>query len=90
MSKEFRDKIEEALRVLVDEDEKGTDYICSNWLIITEWADYEGSRYLHTEVSEAMTPWNAYGMMKMAQEYNSEVLGTKAEEVMDDTEEDDE
>jgi hypothetical protein len=37
-----------------------------------------------------MTPWNAYGMMKMAQEYNSEVLGTKAEEVMDDIEEDDE
>jgi len=36
-----------------------------------------------------MTPWNAYGMMKMAQEYNSEVLGTKAE-IIDDKEEDDE
>jgi hypothetical protein len=36
-----------------------------------------------------MTPWNAYGMMKMAQEYNSEVLGTKAE-VIDDMEEDEE
>ncbi len=89
MSKTFRDKIEEALRILIEEDEKGTDYICVNWLLITEWADYEGSRYLHTEVSEAMTPWNAYGMMKMAQEYNSEVLGTKAE-VIDDMEEDEE
>ena len=89
MSKTFRDKIEEALRILIEEDEKGTDYICVNWLLITEWADYEGSRYLHTEVSEAMTPWNAYGMMKMAQEYNSEVLGTKAESI-DDKEEDDE
>lgn len=89
MSKTFRDKIEEALRILIEEDEKGTDYICVNWLLITEWADYEGSHYLHTEVSEAMTPWNAYGMMKMAQEYNSEVLGTKAE-IIDDKEEDDE
>lgn len=89
MSKTFRDKIEEALRILIEEDEKGTDYICVNWLLITEWADYEGSRYLHTEVSEAMTPWNAYGMMKMAQEYNSEVLGTKAE-IIDDMEEDEE
>jgi hypothetical protein len=24
-----------------------------------------------------MTPWNAYGMMKMAEEYNSDVLRTK-------------
>jgi len=71
MSKEFRDKIEEALKILLEEDTKGTEFICTNWLLITEWADYEGSRYLHTEVSEAMTPWNAYGMMKMAQEYNS-------------------
>lgn len=81
MSKEFRDKIEEALKILIEEDEKGTEFICTNWLMITEWADYEGSRYLHTEVSEAMTPWNAYGMMKMAQEYNSEVLGTKHEPI---------
>lgn len=88
MSKEFKDKIEEALKILIDEDKEGTNYICTNWLMITEWADYEGSRYLHTEVSEAMTPWNAYGMMKMAQEYNSEVLGTKPEQV--ESEEDDE
>lgn len=88
MSKEFKNKIEEALKILIDEDKEGTNYICTNWLMITEWADYEGSRYLHTEVSEAMTPWNAYGMMKMAQEYNSEVLGTKPEQV--ESEEDDE
>lgn len=88
MSKEFKDKIEEALKILVDEDVKGANYICANWLLITEWADYEGSRYLHTEVSEAMTPWNAYGMMKMAQEYNSEVLGTKPEQVESEEEDD--
>jgi hypothetical protein len=87
MSKEFRNKIEEALKILIEEDEKGTEFICTNWLIITEWADYEGTRYLHTEVSEAMTPWNAYGMMKMAQEYNSEVLGTKHETVEEEEDE---
>jgi hypothetical protein len=87
MSKEFRNKIEEALKILLEEDTKGTEFICTNWLMITEWADYEGTRYLHTEVSEAMTPWNAYGMMKMAQEYNSEVLGTKHETVEEEEDE---
>jgi len=87
MSKEFKNKIEEALKILIEEDEKGTEFICTNWLMITEWADYEGTRYLHTEVSEAMTPWNAYGMMKMAQEYNSEVLGTKHETVEEEEDE---
>ena len=72
MSKAFREKIEEALRILVDEDPEGHNFICANWLIITEWADYEGTRYLHTEVSDAMTPWNAYGMMRMAKEYNKD------------------
>lgn len=88
MSKQFREKIEQALRVLVDEDPEGQNFICSNWVIITEWADYEGTRYLHTEVSEAMTPWNAHGMMRMAEQYNKEILVPKAEE--DDLEEDDE
>lgn len=37
-----------------------------------------------------MTPWNAYGMMKMAQEYNSEVLGTKHEPIEEVEEEDEE
>jgi len=87
MSKEFRNKVEEALKILLEEDTKGTEFICTNWLMITEWADYEGTRYLHTEVSEAMTPWNAYGMMKMAQEYNSEVLGTKHETVEEEEDE---
>lgn len=72
MSKQFREKIEQALKVLREEDPEGSNYICANWLIITEWADYNGNRYLHTEVSEAMTPWNAYGMMRMAKEYNKD------------------
>lgn len=80
MSKQFREKIEQALRVLIDEDPEGSNYICANWLIITEWADYNGTRYLHTEVSEEMTPWNAHGMMRMASEYNKDSFSPIEEE----------
>jgi hypothetical protein len=76
MSK-FAKKMEEVIATLITEESETSDYICANWVLITEWADYSGNRYLHTEVSEEMTPWNAYGMMKMAEEYNSDVLRTK-------------
>jgi len=87
MSERFREKIEQALRVLIEEDPDGANFICANWLIITEWADYDGTRYLHTEVSEAMTPWNAEGMMRMAKEYNKDSFG-QPEEISDDELED--
>ena len=74
MSKEFRNKVEEALRILVDTDSVGKNYIATNWILISEWADYEGERFLHTQVSDAMTPWNAAGMMQLAEEYNSELI----------------
>lgn len=90
MSKQFREKIEQALRVLIDEDPEGQNFICANWLIITEWADYEGTRYLHTEVSEAMTPWNAEGMMRMAKEYNKESFLPADEEELEEEDEGDE
>lgn len=77
MPSKFTKKMDEAISELIKADNTDPDYICLNWLLITEWTDFEGNRYLHTEVSDAMTPWNAYGMMKMAEEYNSEVLRTK-------------
>ena len=73
MSQEFRDAVDDALRILVDNDEDGKNYIAANWILISEWADFEGNRFLHTEVSESMTPWNAVGMMRLAEEYNSEL-----------------
>ena len=79
MSKEFRDKVEEALRILVDTDSVGKNYIATNWILISEWADYEGERFLHTQVSDAMTPWNAAGMMQLAEEYNSELIENTTE-----------
>jgi len=79
MSKEFRNKVEEALRILVDTDSVGKNYIATNWILISEWADYEGERFLHTQVSDAMTPWNAAGMMQLAEEYNSELIDNTTE-----------
>lgn len=74
----FQDKMEEALKALLEEEKDGDRFICINWVLVSEWADYEGTRYLHTEVSDSMTPWNAYGMIRMAEKYNSEVLGTQS------------
>jgi hypothetical protein len=74
MNEEFREMVGDALRLLVDNDDNGKNYIAANWILISEWADYEGNRFLHTEVSESMTPWNAAGMMKLAEEYNSELI----------------
>ncbi len=79
MSNEFRLKVEEALRILVDTDSVGKNYIATNWILISEWADYEGERFLHTQVSDAMTPWNAAGMMRLAEEYNSELIENTTE-----------
>ena len=74
MNEDFREMVGDALRLLVDNDDNGKNYIAANWILISEWADYEGNRFLHTEVSESMTPWNAAGMMKLAEEYNSELI----------------
>ena len=76
MNEEFREMVGDALRLLVDNDDEGKNYIAANWILISEWADFEGNRFLHTEVSESMTPWNAAGMMKLAEEYNSELVDT--------------
>ncbi len=73
MNEEFREMVGDALRLLVDNDDEGKNYIAANWILISEWADFEGNRFLHTEVSESMTPWNAAGMMRLAEEYNSEL-----------------
>lgn len=81
----FQDRMDGALRALLEAEEDGDRFICTNWVLISEWADYEGTRYLHTEVSDSMTPWNAYGMIRMAEKYNSEVLGTES---IDEEEED--
>ena len=84
----FKQKMEEALSILTELDAEGDNFICVNWLLVSEWADYEGNRYLHTEVSDAMTPWNAYGMMKMGEEYNRDSI-VKIEKIVDDEEDND-
>lgn len=83
MSNKFQQKVEDALRFLIEQ-ETSEEFVCINWVLVSEWADYEGTRYLHTEVSEAMTPWNAYGMIQCAQEYDNETFSKEETEEDED------
>ncbi|NDC49209.1 MAG: hypothetical protein EBZ61_09070 [Micrococcales bacterium] len=69
MSK-FTDAIEKAMRILAEELEDSDSQICTGWVLVSEWSDYEGTRYLMTDVSENMNPWLAKGMLLSAEEYS--------------------
>ena len=69
MSK-FTEAINNAMRILAEELEESESQICTGWVIVSEWSDYEGTRYLMTDVSENMNPWLAKGMLISAEEYS--------------------
>ena len=83
----FRDQLDKAVELLAKEDPDGGNQICTNWILITEWADFEGTRYLQTKVSDSMTPWLAYGMISSAEEYNYD-FDKQEEEEFDGEDED--
>jgi hypothetical protein len=68
---EFIQAIDKAMRVLAKELEDSESQICTGWVLVSEWwSDYEGTRYLMTDVSENMNPWLAKGMLISAEEYS--------------------
>ena len=69
MSK-FTEAIEKAMRILAEELEDSDSQICTGWVLVSGWSDYEGTRYLMTDVSENMNPWLAKGMLLSAEEYS--------------------
>ena len=69
MSK-FTDAINNAMRILAEELEDSESQICTGWVLVSEWSDFEGTRYLMTDVSENMNPWLAKGMLLSAEEYS--------------------
>ena len=69
MSK-FSEAVEKAMRILAEELEDSDSQICTGWVLVSEWSDYEGTRYLMTDVSENMNPWLAKGMLACAEEYS--------------------
>ena len=69
MSK-FTDAINDAMRILAEELEDSESQICTGWVLVSEWSDFEGTRYLMTDVSENMNPWLAKGMLLSAEEYS--------------------
>jgi len=66
----FTDAINAAMRLAAEELDDSESQICTGWVLVSEWSDYEGTRYLMTDVSENMNPWLAKGMMLSAEEYS--------------------
>jgi hypothetical protein len=66
----FTDAINNAMRILAEELEDSESQICTGWVLVSEWSDFEGTRYLMTDVSENMNPWLAKGMLLSAEEYS--------------------
>lgn len=66
----FTEAVENALRILAEELEDPDNQICTGWVLVSEWSDFEGTRYLMTDVSENMNPWLAKGMLISAEEYS--------------------
>jgi len=67
---EFTQAIENAMRILAKELKDSDSQVCTGWVLVSEWSDYSGTRYLMTDVSESMNPWLAKGMLLSAEEYS--------------------
>lgn len=65
---EFRLLIDEALSKQMRDENGDSRYLATNWILVSEWTDYDGNRFLDTQVSDEMTPWNAIGMLRMAEQ----------------------
>jgi len=66
----FTEAIDKAMRILAEELDDSDSQICTGWVLVSEWSDFEGTRYLMTDVSENMNPWLAKGMLASAEEYS--------------------
>jgi hypothetical protein len=66
----FTEAVDKAMRVLAEELDDSDSQICTGWVLVSEWSDFEGTRYLMTDVSENMNPWLAKGMLACAEEYS--------------------
>lgn len=67
---EFSEAVNKAMRILAKDLEDSENQICTGWVLVSEWSDFEGTRYLMTDVSDNMNPWLAKGMLLSAEEYS--------------------
>lgn len=63
---DFKELIEDALSRQMRDEEGNSRFLATNWVLVSEWVDYDGNRFLDTQMSDEMTPWNAVGMLSMA------------------------
>ena len=68
--RQYNEFIDNAMRILAEELEDSDSQICTGWVLVSEWSDFEGTRYLMTDVSDNMNPWLAKGMLQSAEEYS--------------------
>jgi hypothetical protein len=47
------------MRVLAKELEDSESQICTGWVLVSEWSDYERHTLPYDDVSENMNPWLA-------------------------------
>ena len=62
----FKQQLDKAVELLAKEDPDGGNQICTNWILITEWADFEGKRYLQTLLSSLSSSGKAGGTARLS------------------------
>ena len=80
----FKKKFDEAIEILAKEDPDGANQICTNWILITEWADFKGQKYILSEANDGMTPWLARGMVSEINYEEFEEMADEEEDYEDD------
>ena len=62
----FHKKVEEAIAELNRENDDTGSLICTGYIVVSEWVDFTGAKYIQTNMSEEIAPWTAVGMLSYA------------------------
>jgi len=60
---EFQKKMEDVLSIVASEDFKKESAVCTGWMLVSEWADFKGEKFVISEMSENLSPWAATGIL---------------------------
>jgi len=56
-------KIEQAIDIIAKQDPDAKHQVCTGWILVTEWSDFSGEKFIATHTSDGLAPWTAIGMM---------------------------
>lgn len=60
---EFYKKMEEVMAIIASEDFRKENAVCTGYMVISEWADFKGEKFIVSEISENLAPWTATGIL---------------------------